>query len=705
MSTLADQIASNQNHPCSTDGDKTNSKPAAYFAYVVASSFIIILMVLLVYRHTLFQFFNSDDFFTLTWLKIAAKQPDILPKQFVCPWLGVPHPLYYRPLSSIVLFWEYSLWGANALCMRTMNILYQLVNTMFVGLITFELGDHVRVSRSWQSRHTIVWAIFTAALFAFSPLNAFCLNWISCKPEICVNLMSLASVWSFLRWHRTGAQILRIFSLVLMMLALLCKETAIFVPFLLLSFELLQTVSRKSEICVSARLPDAAKNLCPEWLLNLANATGKCSGVWIVLTLYLVLRKNALGVFVGGFNSKIQFYSSGQAMVHSWLLSLHKIFVPINYAAFDSGSQIELMWQVCILASIGLSMAALAGSAFKKIGAFLVVWFVLSLVPSYRFMLIDQNLLESTRAFAASVPMCIFLGLGIAKFFFDRRFHLPLLLLAGAMTGLSLLTLEIDNRASARAGWLSNKIVQQLRQYYRSAGTSRPVRILGLPLVLDGSYVCFNADLGMLQMPFQQSNVSNCHFMEASETVPNLDYVVTALRDHNDDTDYLYWDSQSERLKPVSIGVLPQERWKVTTLRTVLSVLPGSTKSITWNRDGTTVHITTMKRCAIELLTNNLDCAYTHRIKFKMQLDQIPRKETPQADLQYRNAIATDETWQSAMLWKTCAHASIERDLEPHTLNFAFDKTMPWALGGKCDRLILVVPGGLDFHLFDISVE
>lgn len=655
---------------------------------------LAVVISLSVFSPALFDFFTSDDFFTLIWLKAYAHNPALILQDFCGPWLSVKHPLYYRPLVSLDLLLGYMLWGANGLDFRLESLVYQLANSAALGLTVYELSQSIKTGNNWSQVNALMWTLMSALLFAAYPLQSYTVNWMSCRSELLASLFILLTVWSYMRWRRTGQPKLRIIGVVFLILAFLAKETAIIAPMVVTLYELLFGGELQSPpgSHLWPRVKKTLVSVCPWWLTFIA---------------YLLVRKLALGTAVGGWDASISFFSDDAAMWHSFRTSIARIVFPVNSSGFGTHSPITTAWLLFAILLCGLFVTAVIRTGNWRLCLFLVSWFVLGLVPSYRFLCIDQNLLESVRGYIASQAICVAFAYAVATF--GRGYKLSgAVCTAGA--GFFIVALPIlytNNQQYALAGREVNRILEQLRTFYSTMSGDPPIDIVGLPLVMNGAYVTMNANTGMMRQPFQARNISNCKFLDSDDQSVCLGIIKDQMQRDPSAAPirFLYWNSDSKLLKPVveTGNANNTQAWTGGSLKQIMRPLPAGSTEISWDNPDRPL-VRGGKHPSVELDLEGLPCWTTDFVRIDLQLSKMPAKATDmQAELQYRNDIANEASWNTCRLWRNEPHATIAQTLQPQQLIFPLRELPPWSMGDRCHRLILTLPSGCEAHLTGVA--
>ena len=142
---------------------------------------------------------------------------------FVSSYFGLK--AYWRPLVILSYMAEYHFFGLNPMMYYITNIIIHLCT----GLVVFFL------MRQLLKRENL--AFFTALLFIIHPIHATAVTNISGRPILLGSLFYLLSFYGYCLYKKKGDVHLYVMALFLFILSLLCKESAIMLPSLLLFYE------------------------------------------------------------------------------------------------------------------------------------------------------------------------------------------------------------------------------------------------------------------------------------------------------------------------------------------------------------------------------------------------------------------------------------------------------------------------------------
>ena len=205
------------------------------------SYIFLILACLAVYANSLGGEFIFDDTMQIvgnpalhSWQNlINAFTTDVWAFQRGSGSTDIPPP-YYRPFFTIYLTIGYQLFGLWQQGWHLLNLAVHIGATVLAYRLFLNLtGDNRRLS------------FVAALLFALIPVHVESISWISGIPDPLAALFYIPAIIFYIRWREAGNGKSLIFSMLCFFFALLCKETPIVLPLVLLIWEL--TLNRKRE--------------------------------------------------------------------------------------------------------------------------------------------------------------------------------------------------------------------------------------------------------------------------------------------------------------------------------------------------------------------------------------------------------------------------------------------------------------------------
>jgi len=650
---------------------------------------VICLITTLAYVPVLFNFFCGDDFVHLTWLKEAVHNAELVWRNFHSSWLDGTTTRFYRPLISVFMVTDYLGWGTNGLGFHITNVLFLVASTAILFLIVSELQAKT------DEDYSILWPVGAAALFGLYPLHAEAVAWITGRVDDIVTTFYLLSLWCYIRWRRAGRVLFLGGALSGMILGLLSKEMAITLPAAFVAFDFFVHSESKQSAGLVATAFNSLKPTIPFWAL---------------LVVYFIVRRLALGTFVGGYDDSLFFISNMSAFIQGWVHGLHMMLVPVNRTLMGNHNVFTIAWEVSMaIAALLMARNILSNRGLLRRAAFLASWLVFCLAPVYKIFAIADDLQGSRLAFLATVPLCSLLAIGFAlagrpRQGSDERIAGPLFMLTRA-TLLVLLLLAFflnwrNNSVWADAGREANAIRDGLDKFYEKTPGDPQVLIVGLPDESHGAYITRNALWGMTKKPQMSKDIVNCLMVNQFEPIFPFGYVKDSLLHEKERVKILRWDEsakQFEQLVPDKDANEQPTRWSNDSLKRILKVDSGSQASEQWNSDGTlTVAATSRRRPEVDIENIKVPCATTDFIK--VTLDIKGASDASGADLLYKNALAKDFNLRDR------THVEIKEGESPSSLLFTLRNAPSWVLGDQSDGFKLRLPTGSTTTIKSIEI-
>lgn len=514
--------------------------PYTPVTWTVPALALALVITVAAYLPVLFNWFAGDDFTHLIWLKDAMQNPELIWRNFHANWLDVKTTKFYRPLISVFMALDYSIWGANGLGFHLTNLAFLLFSCVAIFFITKEL------LRSVPNSKATTCAFIASTMFGLYPLHCEPVSWITGRVDSVVTAFYLGSMWCYIRWRSSNHSVFAVLAWTSMVLALCSKEMAIMIPPTLSVYEFILGAERRVNPLLKS-LRDAVKFTVPFWL---------------TLALYFVVRHIALGTFVGGYDDSLFFIPDLKQFALNWIHSLSMLFAPANRLLMSPNNLLLVAWKVSfgIVSLVGLWNFCTIRELRKQY-LFLALWFALALAPVYKLFSISDDLQGSRLAYLCTAALCCFFGLSFARL--DVR--APKWTLQTAALCIAFLLFPIsafgiisrNNSAWATAGDTSNKIRASLQRFYDEHPGDPQVLLVGLPDNLQGAYVVRNALEGMTKSPQLSRDISNCLAVNVNENILPFGYFKDSIASAKN-AHVLFWDKQSSTLQPVDIRLNSQ---------------------------------------------------------------------------------------------------------------------------------------------------
>lgn len=357
------------------------SKAAACYSLAIA------IVCVLAFGRVLGDYFVMDDFQLLErvsrtrWWESFRSWPSFegLDYYWLAPLDTNParEPAYFRPLQDLTYWLIFHSWRMNPMPYHLVSLLLHIAISLLVFRIALRLCT------------VPAFAALAGLLFAAHPAHTEAVQWVAALSDPLATLFVLLAFQSWLsaqsseapgraaRWKTAG-------SLMAYGFALLCKESAVALPVLLLATTFLPLTVRDGEP-TRKRLVRMARSL---WLF------------WLVTVGYVILHLASTSALVDR--------SEGSAYVHSvtgpgfpefalfnYAVYLFNLFLPLPLFPVDARDMFPSTWMLVLAATLLLGVVAvLARLLLQRVsgGVFYALWPavtllpVLPIVPGQRFL-------------------------------------------------------------------------------------------------------------------------------------------------------------------------------------------------------------------------------------------------------------------------------------------------------------------------------
>lgn len=380
-------------------------------------------------------------------------------------------PLHWRVLVDLTLRMNEQLGGLNPMWFHATNVALHVMVSLLVGLASVVLVRAVRrdprAGTPW-TRLECRTALVAVLVFGMLPSHSEAVVWIAGRGDLLATLFAVSTVLLHVSARRDGPALpMRVLAgsltLVAFAAALLSKESAVAVLGILAVLD----TARSTAPTVRQRVVEALRSIWP----------------YVVVTVvWLVVRRIALGSFVGGFGTALGELSPLDPLRHVATLMARTLLPPA-----------PLWFWVGIAVAAAIVLAALARSWRRPVPTALgptvvmaICWFVAVLpVAGFGASLVDPlgerlTYLPSVFAVLAAVQLWALLD--------QRRPAAGVAVAAVTVAAMSLLLIGQQQRW-ARASELSEQVVRELSALPRD----RPAVLLNAPDTYNGVYVTRNA--------------------------------------------------------------------------------------------------------------------------------------------------------------------------------------------------------------------
>ncbi len=199
---------------------------------------IVMLFACVVFFNALLNGFVYDDEGQVLqnhWMKSSRYIPEIFSKGVWEFKKDATITSYYRPMMHVIYMLNYHVFGLKPWGFHLVNVLFHVGVSLLVLLIGVTLMKESRPS------FTLTYfspPFIAAVLFAVHPVHTEAVAWVAALPEVTFAFFYLLA---FHFYSNTGAFVTYryMISLVSFAVALLCKETAVTLPVLLIAYDLI----------------------------------------------------------------------------------------------------------------------------------------------------------------------------------------------------------------------------------------------------------------------------------------------------------------------------------------------------------------------------------------------------------------------------------------------------------------------------------
>lgn len=363
---------------------------------------VIIAISFSVYANTLlngFVYDDNDQILNNRWITDFRYIPDIF---FSSVWSFMedrpPSVNYYRPVMNLIFNMEYHLFGLNPAWWHLVNIIIHTGNSILFFLITTLIipGSSSRINDNNNPRN--ISPFIAAVLFAVHPVNTEVTAWVSAVPELSFTLFSLSAIYLYIKQPYRGYPFLSAF---FFFLALLSKETAVMLPFILLFYDfLIRPAEKESPGLIGTSL----KRYSPFMAM---------AAVYALMRVYalsdMALQKPE-HQYLKGFEYLLNIFQ----LIY---LYFNKLLFPISLNIFHdfhpADSFRDIIGIVFISVAFGYAILIFLGIKTWRISIFAVSWIIIFLTPALYTLGITENPFAERYMYLPSAGYAFLLASGL----------------------------------------------------------------------------------------------------------------------------------------------------------------------------------------------------------------------------------------------------------------------------------------------------
>jgi protein O-mannosyl-transferase len=659
--------------------------------------FNLLLLILLAgvtvtaYHRVLFNFFAGDDYCHLAWLAAASKDPRLLWANFTGPWLGGVVTHFYRPMISIITLADYFCWKDNATGYHVTN----LAGLLGASLFLFFIFDSI--SKLTKLEAGRFWAVAAAGLFALYPLHPEAVSWIIGRVDVISTFFYTAALCFYIWWRTSKRRVHFIVALSATVLGLLSKEMVVTLPGVMFAFDLLfgdiadgTLVTTRGTARLSGLLLRAVKNTAPFWLL---------------LAGYAVIRRLALGTFVGGYDASWSFVASPQLILQTWLHSLHALLVPVNHDFMGARDWHTRLWELFVTVSaVSLSIAVCINTSARRLFLFLLLWLVAALVPLYNIFAIGSELQGGRFGY---LPSCALSGILLLGYFSVNAGKLGSVLLRLCVPCFLLLSaniLYINNEAWHSDGVELAAIEKGLSKELTGLPTDCQVLLLNLPDSVHGAYACRNAADGILFRVGAKIDPNRCLAISRFQNSFPCGFLKDSMAANANKIMFLWWSPEAQKFVRINPTGQPAQSMQLQSpTGESFKPVPASGVSYKQLADGSLYVTSTIRGVRPRIDIKTLTGRSCWNVDFvNMQIQVLPGGNIGGpcgCDLIYAN---TSNPKLGDLHYR--AHVLLKGQSAQQSVLFALRGDEAWTFGGKILGCAILLPDQCRLIIKKVSV-
>jgi protein O-mannosyl-transferase len=417
---------------------------------------MFLLIALVVFSKLFGNFFVSDDWH---WLWLADNQTwtwHIFASNYAGENLGGS----YNPLLLVLFKIAWPIFGLKYIWYHVVSVVVHATNAYLVYLLARQIFSFIKIKLFDKA------AWLAGVLFLLWPVQVEAVAWVSAWPHLWVTLFSLLSLLNYLKSRLNNSQKHFILSLLFFIIALLIKETAIVLPFIILLWEVWLMSDKKFKI---------KKKFQYVWAYLAA------------LVIFSVLRYIVTGLFFGYYGSKniqispIEWINNAAGLINETITFsfARNIFFKLSYFHLET---------IAVLSMTAMALYFYYLLRSKKTFHFIILtsWFFM-LVP-FTFVLLHRTTFGGERYLY--LPM-IFFVIWFAYIFYEIKVSKSaktVMIVLMLLFCLALINFKIN--IWQHSGALSKQIIDSYPKLNQSPG--QKLYSVGLPDNLSGAEVFRN---------------------------------------------------------------------------------------------------------------------------------------------------------------------------------------------------------------------
>jgi tetratricopeptide (TPR) repeat protein len=302
----------------------------------------------------------------------------------------------YRPLLTLSYAIDYRFWKLDPFGYHLSNTFLHIAN----GILVFFLALTLTGKR--------LCGILCALFFVTHPIQTEAVTWISGRADVLFLFFYLSAFLAYVRYRKGAGGLLYAVSLLLFLCALLSKEMAASLPFVLIVYDFLYE-----------------RDAAGRGRRSLAGRILGYGAFFMVLEIYVIARVNIIGRLAQcGYwtgDPYTTFLSMGRGIAYYVRLLIYPVGLCADYLTFPFAASLKEMPTVLSFSLLVLIIAGAfcAGRRHRAV-SFSIGWFFITLGPALN--IVPINILIAERfLYAPSIGYCILLALALQWVFDSSR--------------------------------------------------------------------------------------------------------------------------------------------------------------------------------------------------------------------------------------------------------------------------------------------
>ncbi len=338
------------------------------------------------------NFFLSDTF---DWLVIGRDAQ--FPEYFLSNYAGEQASGSYRPMVTLLMSILYRGFGTAVVPYHLVSLALHVVTSFGLYVLCSSIFSRTKLSR-------VIGAV-SALLFLLMPTHTEVIMWVAGYPDALAATFMVISMVIFLWYRKTHAPLWLVFSLIAWGVALLSKEHAIMLPFLLVCLDRIQYYN------LGKTRNDLWYKEVAYWFIPFA----------LVGAIYVGVRFFALDGAIGGYSvsiNQIQVWSMIETFAYIMLVPI----IPVATWLHNGVDVLKMYPVISGIAGLGVITAVLLYSKqFVKTVTLLMISAVVSAIPML-VLAFDPVSIEGERfAYTPSIFISIIIAVLLVRVLNARR--------------------------------------------------------------------------------------------------------------------------------------------------------------------------------------------------------------------------------------------------------------------------------------------